>query len=41
MDLDMDYLLEQLKAVMAIDSPTGYTKNAAEYVCGEYPAAGL
>ena len=41
MDLDMEYLLEQLKAVMAIDSPTGYTKNAAEYVCGEYRRLGF
>lgn len=36
----MDYILEQTKAVLAIDSPTGYTKNAAEYVCEAYRALG-
>lgn len=36
----MEYILEQTKAVLAIDSPTGYTKDAAEYVCEAYRALG-
>lgn len=34
------YILEQTKNVLAIDSPTGYTKNAAEYVLNEYKNMG-
>lgn len=36
----VDYILEQVQAVLAIDSPTGYTKNAAEYILGEYRKMG-
>lgn len=32
----IDYILEQTKAVLDIDSPTGYTKDAVEYLCGVY-----
>lgn len=31
-----EYMLEQLKTVLSIDSPTGYTQNAAQYVWEEY-----
>lgn len=30
-----EYMLEQLRALMAIDSPSGYTANVQEYVNGE------
>ncbi len=36
----VDYIVEQTKAVLAIDSPTGFTKKAAEYVKGEYEKLG-
>lgn len=36
----VDYILEQTKAVLAIDSPTGYTKEAAEYVFNAYKVLG-
>lgn len=36
----MNYVLEQTKKVLAIDSPTGYTKEAAEYVISAYEALG-
>lgn len=36
----MDYILEQTKAVLAIDSPSGYTKDAVEYVCEAYRELG-
>lgn len=36
----MDYVLEQTKKVLAIDSPTGYTKEAADYVISAYEAIG-
>lgn len=39
-DKYMDYILEQTKAVLAIDSPTGYTKEAVAYVCEEYRKLG-
>ena len=35
------YLVEQTKAVLAIDSPSGYTKDAAEYVAAEYRRLGF
>ena len=35
------YLVEQLKAVLAIDSPSGYTKDAADYVAAEYRRLGF
>ncbi|MDO4293613.1 MAG: M42 family metallopeptidase [Eubacteriales bacterium] len=34
------YIIEQTKAVLAIDSPTGFTSRAAEYVMGEYRRLG-
>ncbi|WP_075718692.1 M42 family metallopeptidase [Roseburia sp. 499] len=40
MEKYMDYVLEQTKKVLAIDSPTGYTKEAADYVIGTYEALG-
>lgn len=36
----MDYILEETQKVLAIDSPTGYTKEVAEYVCDEYKKLG-
>lgn len=36
----MNYVLEQTKKVLAIDSPTGYTKEAADYVISAYEALG-
>lgn len=36
----MSYILEQLKNLLAIDSPTGYTKEAAEYVAKAYRSLG-
>lgn len=36
----LDYILEQTKAVLAIDSPSGYTKEAVEYVCNAYRELG-
>ena len=36
----VDYILEQAKEVLAIDSPTGFTKKAAEYVIDQYEKMG-
>lgn len=36
----IDYILEKTREVLAIDSPTGYTKDAAEYVCNAYRELG-
>lgn len=36
----VDYILEQTKAVLAIDSPSGYTKDAVSYVCNAYRELG-
>ena len=36
----VDYILEQTKAVLAIDSPSGYTKDAVAYVCNAYRELG-
>lgn len=36
----LDYILEQTEAVLAIDSPTGYTGEAVEYVCKVYRELG-
>lgn len=35
-----DYILEETKKILDIDSPTGYTKNAAKFVMEEYRALG-
>ena len=37
----MEYLKQQLLAVLAIDSPTGHTAAAAQYVLGQYRALGF
>lgn len=36
----LDYILEQTKAILAIDSPSGYTGEAVEYVCKAYRELG-
>ncbi len=40
-DVDTDYLAEQLSALLAIPSPTGYTDSAVRHVCGELDRLGL
>lgn len=35
-----DYILEQLNALLAIDSPTGYTQRVSEYLRAEYTRMG-
>lgn len=35
-----DYILEETKKILAIDSPSGYTRNVAEFVIGEYEKLG-
>ena len=36
-----DYITDTLLALLAIDSPTGYTENAADFVQREFTALGL
>ena len=36
----MDYMLDQTVKILDIDSPTGYTKDAVEYLCQEYKKLG-
>lgn len=36
----VDYILDVTRQILAIDSPTGYTKNAAEFVIKEYEKLG-
>lgn len=36
----VDFILKQTKDVLSIDSPTGYTRNAAEYVAKQYESLG-
>lgn len=36
----VDYILEETKKILAIDSPTGYTKNAVEFIKSEYEKMG-
>lgn len=36
----VDYIVEETKKILSIDSPSGYTKNVAEYVMEEYRALG-
>ncbi len=36
----MDYMLEQTVKILSIDSPTGYTKDAVNYLCEEYRRLG-
>ena len=40
MEKYMDYLLGQLKNIMAIDSPSGFTANMADYVASEFEKMG-
>ena len=35
-----NYILEQVQNILAIDSPTGYTKNVADYLMAEYKKIG-
>lgn len=37
----IDYILEETKKIMSIDSPTGYTKQAAKYCMEAYKALGF
>ncbi|WP_022748366.1 M42 family metallopeptidase [Lachnobacterium bovis] len=36
----VEYILDKLKEIMAIDSPTGFTKNVADFVVEEYKKLG-
>lgn len=36
----MDYILTELKKILSIDSPTGYTSKAADYVMEAYQKLG-
>lgn len=36
----LEYILDQTKNILAIDSPSGFTKKAADYVMNEYAALG-
>lgn len=36
----VDYILEETKKILSIDSPTGYTREVAEFVVGEYEKLG-
>lgn len=36
----VEYMVEQTKQILAIDSPSGYTKEVAEYVMNEYKKLG-
>lgn len=40
MDKLLKYILEQTKSILAIDSPTGYTKDGAMYLMEEYKRLG-
>jgi peptidase M42 family hydrolase len=40
-DIDIDYLGDQLRALMAIPSPTGYTDTIVRHVCGELERLGV
>lgn len=37
---DQEYMLRQVKTVLGIDSPTGYTRNAVDYLVQEYRELG-
>lgn len=39
-DKYMDYILKQLETLLAIDSPTGYTRQVSEYLMAEYARLG-
>ena len=40
MNPDLEYIVEQVKAVLAIDSPTGFTRQAAEWVLNAFRSLG-
>ncbi|MCB0833972.1 MAG: osmoprotectant NAGGN system M42 family peptidase [Bacteroidetes bacterium] len=40
-DVDQDYLLATLRALIAIPSPSGYTDNIVHFTCGELEKLGL
>lgn len=37
----LDYTLEELKAILSVDSPTGFTRRAADYLLGAFDALGI
>ena len=39
-DALLSYVLEETKRILAVESPTGYTGNVADVICGEYKALG-
>ena len=41
MDTAINYILEQAKSLLAIDSPTGYTKNVTDYLATEFERLGF
>lgn len=41
MHSDIEYIMDQAKAVLAIDSPSSYTRKAADYVMDEYRRLGF
>ena len=41
LDIDLDYLHQQLDQLLSIPSPTGYTDNIARYVCKELERLGV
>lgn len=40
MEKYMDYVMEQLAALLAIDSPSGFTDRVTDYLMGEYSRLG-
>lgn len=40
MSIYLDYILEETRRILAIDSPTGYTDNAVDFVMEEYEKLG-
>jgi peptidase M42 family hydrolase len=41
LDIDTEYLRHQLRSLLEIPSPTGYTDNVVRYVCGQLEAIGI
>ncbi|CAN5602151.1 osmoprotectant NAGGN system M42 family peptidase [soil metagenome] len=41
LEIDIDYLREQLRALLAIPSPSGYTDTIVRHVCGELDRLGV
>ena len=39
--MNMEYVLEQLKNLLAIDSPSGYTKEVTDYLLNEFEKLGV